>query len=69
MPGVLRPGAKAPIMIGLWRTRAFLYGGAAGGWPLLAAALESAVARLIFNALEAPSAVQWLIDGAAPEKR
>jgi hypothetical protein len=36
--------------------------------PLLAAALESAVARLIIDALEAPSAVRGLIDDASPEK-
>jgi hypothetical protein len=38
------------------------------GWPLLAAALEGAIARLIIDALEAPSAAKGLIDGATPEK-
>ena len=37
------------------------------GWRLPAAALEGAVARLIINALETPSAAQGLIDGASPE--
>jgi hypothetical protein len=35
---------------------------------LLAAALGKPVARLIIDALEAPSAAQGLIDGATPEK-
>jgi hypothetical protein len=38
------------------------------GWPLLAAALEGAIARLIIDALEVPSAAKGLIDGATPEK-
>jgi DNA invertase Pin-like site-specific DNA recombinase len=37
------------------------------GWRLPAAALEGAVARLIIDALEMPSAAQDLIDGATPE--
>jgi hypothetical protein len=37
------------------------------GWRLPAAALEGAVARLIIDALETPSAAQGLIDGATPE--
>ena len=37
------------------------------GWRLPAAVLEGAVARLIINALETPSAAQGLIDGASPE--
>jgi site-specific DNA recombinase len=37
------------------------------GWRLPAAALEGAVARLIIEALETPSAAQGLIDGATPE--
>jgi hypothetical protein len=37
------------------------------GWRLPAAALEGAVARLIIDALEMPSAATGLIDGATPE--
>jgi site-specific DNA recombinase len=37
------------------------------GWRLPAAALEGAVARLIIDALEMPSAAQRLVDGATPE--
>ena len=37
------------------------------GWRLPAAALEGAVAGLIIDALEMPSAAQGLIDGATPE--
>ena len=37
------------------------------GWRLLAAALEGAVAKLIIDALETPSAAQALINGAIPE--
>jgi site-specific DNA recombinase len=37
------------------------------GWRLPAAVLEGAVASLIINALETPSAAQDLIDGASPE--
>ena len=38
----------------------------ASGWRLPAAALEGAVAQLIVDALETPSAARGLIDGAAP---
>ena len=37
------------------------------GWRLPAAVLEGAIARLIIDALEMPSAAQGLIDGATPE--
>ncbi len=37
------------------------------GWRLPAAALEGAVAKLIIDGLETPSAAQRLIDGATPE--
>jgi site-specific DNA recombinase len=37
------------------------------GWRLPTAALEGAVARLIIDALEMPSAATGLIDGATPE--
>jgi site-specific DNA recombinase len=37
------------------------------GWRLPAAALESAVARVIIDALETPSAAHHLIEGATPE--
>jgi hypothetical protein len=39
----------------------------ASGWRLPAAALEGAVAQLIIDALEGPSAAQGLIDGATAE--
>jgi site-specific DNA recombinase len=38
-----------------------------GGWRLPAAALEGAIAGLIIDALEMPSAAQRLIDGATSE--
>jgi site-specific DNA recombinase len=37
------------------------------GWRLPAAALEGAVAKLVIDALETPSAAHGLIDGATPE--
>jgi DNA invertase Pin-like site-specific DNA recombinase len=39
----------------------------ASGWRLPAAALETAVAKLIADALETPSAAQGLVRGATPE--